>query len=190
MLVLVTCVLHVASHLVAVRILMLVLSVDPATCSGYALWQDGKIIDSGTIKVAKKEKEAEFVHLRTMIYDKFFKLYIDVLVIELQYPPVHKNTVVSPKVVAQVMAGFKVSCIRGIWIGCIRAHKVVVVAPSTWESAVLSTKNRMKRDQIKDISRTVASSEVGRRPGSDEADAINIGRWYLTQANLTRTLQR
>lgn len=168
---------------------MLVLSVDPATSSGYALWRDWKVIDSGTIKATKKEKDEEFVHISRKIQEKFGDILLDALVIEQQYPPVSNNMQVTPKVVAQIMGSYKISCIRGIWMGCVEAASVISVAPATWENAVLSTGRRMKRDQIKEIAKTVAQSEIGRRPKSDESDAICIGMWYRTEVSQKQRLR-
>jgi len=146
-----------------------VLAVDTARISGWALYVVGKRVDSGEVDTLKAHALDSLVEWARDLAEVQEKAPA-VLVLEAPWGG-------STDVVAALGAA------RERWESAWRKAelprgRVVRVRPSTWRSAVLGRGSiGMPRDQVRAFERNVASALVGRKVGEDEAPAILIGHW-------------
>lgn len=146
-----------------------VLAVDTARISGWALFVVGKRVDSGEVDTLKAHALTSIVEWAVDLAELQARAPV-VLVLEAPWGG-------SATVVAALGAA------RERWEAAWRKAKqargrVVRVRPSTWRAAVLGRATvGMPRDQVRALEQHVASALVGKKLGEDEAPAVLIGRW-------------
>jgi hypothetical protein len=148
--------------------LAVVLGVDTAARSGWAVSVSGRLVESGEVDTLA-EVEVERVVRSALTHGAAGGLPV-VLVLEAPY---------GGRV--EIIAALGVA--RERWLRAWRAvgqspRRVVRVQPSTWRAAVLGQcAIGKRRDEVRALEQQVAAWLFGRELGADEAPACLIARW-------------
>jgi hypothetical protein len=149
----------------------LVLGIDPAQTSGWALLCQGKLVQSGSVVNAHLRSEV----IRLAKHNEVLSGLSLVIVMEDWTAggwPGHKQM-------------FGMGAARGRWLEQIElagipSRRVISVYPQTWRAAIFGTGgSKIKGPQYKAMAVAHARSYfgMGRDPSDDEADALCIARW-------------
>ena len=148
---------------------MKLLSIDPAGLTkhsgfhGYAIFDNGKLISSGIVDFRKMSELEQIKKMGDLIFDN----KIEIMVIEHQFKGCNVQSMI------RVIEGRRTWEVLAISQNC----KKVRYQPSDWQSAMLG--RTKPRDTVKKLSVLRVKGVYKKLVGSDEADAINIGEYYL-----------
>lgn len=175
-----------------------VLAVDPANTCGWAVYQAGRLVSSGSVKGVDRQGGAKGVDVLGCW--AVFRPLRDpaapgVLVVEEQHPMPPPRAKSSPgeerdddgedKAAAVQMRGMTALLreveARQTWetFAVLHGWTIVRVHPMSWQCAALSRRRGDRRADLK--RRSIERAKLlGARPVDDnEADAVCIARWYL-----------
>lgn len=145
----------------------MILAIDPGKVSGYALIDDGEIVESGELHIDSAKGLDAAMGLVSRA---------SVVVIEgMGYLPRD----------ARFDTAYGLGRRAGLWeaMARIQAVSVQFVHPDTWQRAMLHPGGRNPgRDILKKLSVARAMNAVRRPVGENEADALNLGMWHWIQA--------
>jgi len=152
---------------------MKVISVDPSSkLPAYALWENGKLTYYGQMPFQRYSKTSMW---------NWYSLFKDVavLIIERQYMGINaKSLITLSKSVGAIEA-----------LAVMSDTEIKEIMATTWQSKLLG--GRLKRPQLKRLSKERASELVGERIVSDDiADAILIGEFYQIYMSGRRANER
>jgi hypothetical protein len=154
------------------------LSLDSAAKSGWALWLRGKLVDSGEVRTRKVVVVKRAVELAQAEG-------LPVMVVREKWSPGGWKTYQTP---IGLGAGW------GEWRIALRAHgvpstRVEEIFPATWKSAVLSGGNMTREESLAAAMRYVeARFHIKAKP--DQAVAIVIGVWGIHSGEVGARLAR
>lgn len=149
---------------------MRVVSMDQSTkLSGYAVFDDGKYIDSGVIDMSKSKLGTE---------ERSFEMAKSLWRVIKHYKPQHLvlENVQMQRNNAQTM--IILARLAGMIIGYAEAHKVKthLVLPAQWRSAIeFSQGPKVKREELKQQSIDYVKEYLGLDKTEDECEAIAAG---------------
>lgn len=148
-----------------------ILSIDQSTqISGYAIFDDGKIISHGYIDLHKfKDSDIRFEKMCTLLMKIIHGNSPDMVVIEdvvLQRSP---NTM---KILSRL---------QGIIIGFCMANKIEIriMYPTRWRKILGFKQGRVKREELKKQAKDLVKRTYDIDTNDDEADAICIGCAFM-----------
>ena len=154
---------------------MKLLSIDPAGLTkhsgfhGYAIFNKGKLVYVDAIDFSKMS-EAEQINKIQQVFIR--NKGIDVVAIENQFQGL------NPQTLMRLVEGRRTWEIEGIKNRC----KIARIEPSKWQKAMLGkTKPRQLLKQLS-VMRVKGVYKIDVNP--DEADAINLGEYYLNKMRL------
>lgn len=158
---------------------MRLLALDQSSrCTGYAIFEDDTLIDSGTYTLTHPEMGRRLVSFRDTVIALISKYNIDEAVfedIQLQSPGASKAMgVTTYKALAEIM---------GVLMELLEEKKIPykIIPSVTWKSE-LNIKGRQRAEQKKNAQAYVAAT-YAKKVSQDESDAICIGACYLKQKN-------
>lgn len=155
-----------------------VLAIDTATRSGWALFRRGMWLESGELIVSSAE-QIQTIVVCALGYGRASAIPT-VIVFE---KPFARNP-------ATVMAlGAARKAWESTWDQLAKPHRqkghVVEVYPQTWRSRILGVTSG---DKVPELERANALLLTNRAPGPDEAAAVCIGAWATTAGEVARVL--
>ena len=151
---------------------MTLLALDQASAvSGYAIFQDNKLIASGTFSASGDDVGAKLVYIINKIR-KFIEEYnVDEVVFEdIQLQQGRINNVRTYKVLAEVIGAIEEFLTEN-------KIKYEIVSSATWRSQ-LGIKGTV-REQYKKAAQAYVLNHYGKKASQDESDAICIGSYKL-----------
>lgn len=161
---------------------MKIIAIDPGLHrSGYALLEGEKLITSGISKIPAHLHGDDALSMRALTASRVFSFLsfqwleegVDLLVVEDQY--LDKN----------YKAASMVSTVAGIWMGAVRANRILRVYPAVWGASWRLPKKRKERKLASlNIARMLLPGHVWEE---DEADAFLIGL-HATKTNQMGTI--
>lgn len=142
---------------------MRLFAVDPGKSSGYALFEDGVLIDCGAGAPGK-----DFV---------IPPLHMDILVIE--RPEIYRGSRVNPNnlVTLAITAGW--------WTGVVTHEKLLWVVPKMWKGQIPKTprlQNYIIYKRVKDVLYSSWDNGLTQKQKFDAIDAVGIGRYAIENA--------
>ena len=159
------------------RVLGKILAIDPSSKNmGWAIWDKGKYVDSGLIRY-KSFLEAVEECKKVMFIAAYGGL--NYLVVEDSY--FHKN-VASLKSITKYAVIPKV--LVSEWFG--NSVELAEVSPGSWQPKELSVASGTKRKERKRLSILKAKEISNKELSNDEADAINIGGYFVNHGNIIK----
>ena len=153
---------------------MTILALDQSSrITGYSVFQDGKLIQSGIIKLTNSDIGIRLVQLRNTIIEYIKKWNIDYVIYEdIQLQNSATNNVETFKILAEV-----IGVLEELFNELNIPHGAVL--STVWKSAV-GVKGRYRADQKKNAQLLVKNT-YGLDVSEDESDAICIGTYYTTK---------
>lgn len=111
---------------------MLVLAVDPGSCTGWALAEDGRLLRSGIVREPPKRKATPTLEVRQAEYARAARHVMYNAV-----PPRPLDTLVVewPTGARFVRPLLRLAWRAGVWAGAIYAGQCIEITPSEWASA-------------------------------------------------------
>ena len=167
-----------------------VLGVDPATTSGWSLWQQpNTYLDSGDLAFDAK---------RGLYWasDKLFALATRVQLdygVDLQDPATTLTLAIEEPWGRFFRSTRKQAEFLAVWEVVFGHGRVIRVNPATWQSSILGAGPKAGRKRRKEMARRVAATVMKDQriqPGEDEADAVCIGLWACQEIQRERLMQR
>ena len=152
---------------------MKILALDQSSrVSGWAVFDDGELIEYGKIDLSKESQVGERLHkLRQLIFNMIKELNIDKVILEDIYMDGQKiNNIQTFKVLAEVFGVLFELCID-------LNIPVEAVLAGTWKST-LNIKGKTRPEQ-KRAAQAWVQENYGLKVVQDIADAICIGSHYL-----------
>jgi Holliday junction resolvasome RuvABC endonuclease subunit len=148
---------------------MVVLVCDQSTrASGYAVFEDGKYIDSGLIDMSKSKLDTD---------ERSFEMAKALWKVIKQYKPNHL-VLEETQQQSNVKTVIILSRLQGMVIGYAEAHKVKthIVQPSKWRAALQFAQGpKVKRAELKQQSIDYVKNHLGLDRSEDECEAIAEG---------------
>jgi ribosome modulation factor len=159
--------------------LAVVLAVDTATRSGWALYASGRLRASGEVSTRDEGALADIVvDAARRAADGGLPL---VLVLEASFG--------GPTYVVTALGQARERWLRAWRDAGQEMRRVVLVQPQSWRAVMLDpTLRRAKRDALRAAEAVVASGIVGRAVEPDEAAAVLIGRWAARSLPVGKSL--
>lgn len=148
-----------------------VLAVDTADRSGYAVWHAGEVMQSGEVETKNAARVREIVAGAVVMAGVAHEPCV--LVLEKPFG----GTVMMVSALGAAKERWMAPW-RDLAIG--HQGKVVSVTPSEWRGPVLGAYYaNIERSVARAREQEVAASIVGRQVGGDEAPAVCIGQWAM-----------
>ena len=150
---------------------MKILSIDPASLNGvhgWAYFHNSKLIKSGSYNF-KGKNEAK---IDKLISDMLEALKPDVLAVELQFL---KNNVQTLIKLVEGRMYYQINAVK-------RNIKIELIEASKWQSTMLG--KTKPRDTVKKLSVLRVKGVYKKIASEDEADAINLGEYYLNNLKI------
>lgn len=148
---------------------MRVVSLDQSTrCSGYAVFEDGKYVESGVIDMSKSELETD---------KRSFAMAKEIWKIIKKYDPSHL-VMEDTQQQNNVKTVITLSRLQGMIIGYAEAHKIKVhiLLPSQWRKSLDYAQGpKVKRAELKQQSLDYVKNNLGLDLPEDECEAIAEG---------------
>ena len=150
---------------------MTILALDQASrTSGYSVFCDNQLIDSGTFTFTSTDMAKRLVSIRNKVEELINEFHIEKVILEdIQLQNTVGNNVSTYKALAEVI---------GVITELITEKKLPyeLVYSSTWKSE-LKIKGRSREEQKRNAQIYVFET-YGRNVSQDESDAICIGAYY------------
>ena len=145
------------------------LSLDTSTsCSGYAIFKDGKYTQSGCIDLTKCKAE-KFPKMIMELFYLIDSVNPDIIVVE-------EMVVVRNASVARHLT----MILGAIYGKCLENHMSYdALRPTEWRKLIDPGKKPRKREELKEWSRMKVRDLFGINVNDDESDAILIGQAYI-----------
>ena len=140
------------------------------TCTGLALYIDGKFETSVMLKPKAKDIDERMLDMARMIITQLNEWCPDIVYIE------------TPQGAgANVKLARNLGKVLGVVMGWCAIHMVEFneVAPSQWRAWAGFKQGKLTRQELKKMSIAAVKERHGMDVGDDEADAINIGYGVL-----------
>ena len=148
---------------------MVVLVFDQSTrASGYAVFEDGKYIDSGFIDMSKSKLDTS---------ERSFEMAKALWKVIKQYKPDHL-VLEETQQQSNVKVVITLSRLQGMIIGYAEAHKVKthILQPTKWRAALHYAQGpKVKRAELKQQSLDYVKEHLGLELPEDQAEACCIG---------------
>ena len=153
---------------------MRVLALDQSSrITGYAFFEDGKLIKSGIIKLTNNDLGTRLVQLRDKVVEYINEWNIEYIIYEdIQLQGQSINNVETFKVLAEVIGNFE-----ELFTELNIPHEAVL--STVWKSAV-GVKGRYRADQKKNAQLLVKQT-YALEVSEDESDAICIGMYFCNK---------
>lgn len=148
---------------------MKLLALDQASqISGYAIFEDGKLIQSGAFTAGDGDVGARLVTIRNKVIELIEQHNIDTIAFEdIQ---LQNGNVVTMKTLAEVMGVIEE-------LAAERKLAYVIIPSVTWKAS-LGIKGK-RRDEQKRAAQQFVLDKIGVKATQDQSDAICIGLHYL-----------
>lgn len=161
---------------------MRILALDQSSrVSGYALFEDGALLQSGTIQLTNNDIGTRLTQFRDTIdefitvWDVDYVIYEDIQLQEkIKGETVNTGNVATFKILAEVI-GVLEELLTELGI----KHEAVLA--TVWKSA-LSIKGKYREEQKKNAQAYV-KKQYGLEVSEDESDAVCIGTYYSVKSN-------
>lgn len=157
-----------------------ILALDPANVTGWAIWDRGKYIASGEVSLFVADAVSETMDVVDAARRRALKAGVPwVCVAERSFGG---------------NMGTDDTSALGWWRFALcnaqlLAARLVRVYPSTWRARVLPKgMASAKRDAVRPVEQEHAQAIIGRVPGGDEAAAVMIGKWATKSAEVCQAL--
>jgi hypothetical protein len=170
-----------------------VLAIDTAQRSGWAVYVCGELVSSGEVDVLDPSKSTDECGVSGWDADRVCLHALWEVAFSLDWDAPYSEAVL---VFERPFRGTT----QGQWIGAWKAawarlggHKrrMVGVYPSSWRARVLGPGwSRALRDDVRRAERSLAQSIAGRYVGPDEATAVLIGRWGVRAGETAAVLPK
>lgn len=160
---------------------MLILALDQATSkTGWSLWEDSKLVDSGVFKTPSKMKyEDRLTFMKLKIAEvhktnKLDKMFIEGIQLEME----------EGQKDISVDTFRKLAHLQGIIIQWSNENNVdlEIISPSTWKSKINIFYDKRKTQKL--AAQRYVKDNFGKEVTEDEADAICIGASQLATKKL------
>lgn len=150
-----------------------ILALDQSSrITGYAIFKDGELIDSGTFVTSDDFIPNRLVQIRNKINEIINTYNIDKILLEDIQMQNQVNNVATYKILAEVLGVLEELCAeRNI------SHEII--HSQTWKSGLL-IKGRDRSAQKKNAQNYVINT-YNKKVSQDESDAICIGSYYVKQ---------
>lgn len=157
---------------------MRILALDQSSrCTGYAIFEDDTLIDSGTFTLTNPDMGIRLVKFRDKVNHLIENNNIDEVAfedIQLQNNAAHNMGVTTYKALAEIL---------GVLTELVQEKNIPykIIPSVTWKSE-LNIKGKQRPEQKKNAQAYVANT-YSKKVSQDESDAICIGACYLKQKN-------
>ena len=145
------------------------------TCTGLALYVNGKLKDYAELKPKERDIDERMYKMSELIIDKLSEWKPDTVYIET--PQGHGANVKLARNLGEML---------GVVLGWCSVNQAEFneLAPSQWRAWAGFSQGKLKRDDLKKLSIEAVKERHGIDVGDDVADAINIGYGVLTHCEI------